>query len=204
MHGQLGVPAARVHRQDLLPGRRPASCPPARRGRSGACAACATRSARPTTSPACGPPSSLSPEHITRSAPSARASAHRRLVGRHARARAGAGPSPRRKTNGTPCCAAERGEVLGGRRGGEPDHPVVGGVHLEDGARRARSWRRGSRPMRVRFVVPTSTSFAPDARMMSGIRNSPPISISSPRETRTCLPLRQRRQGTGARRRHSC
>ena len=32
-------------------------------------------STRPTTIPACGPPSSLSPEHVTRSAPSARASA---------------------------------------------------------------------------------------------------------------------------------
>ena len=43
--------------------------------------------------------------------------------------------------------------------------------------------------MRVRFVVPTSTSFAPDAAMMSGMRNSPPISISSPRDTSTCFPL---------------
>jgi hypothetical protein len=39
------------------------------------------------------------------------------------------------------------------------------------------------------LVVPTSTSFAPEAARMSGIRNSPPISISSPRETRTCFPL---------------
>ena len=36
---------------------------------------------------------------------------------------------------------------------------------------------------RVRFVVPTSISFAPARRMISGIRTPPPISTSSPRET---------------------
>ena len=36
-------------------------------------------------------------------------------------------------------------------------------------------------------MVPTSTSFAPARFMMSGIRNAPPISISSPRETGTSL-----------------
>ena len=40
----------------------------------------AIRSARPTMQPACGPPSSLSPQNVTRSAPSASASVHRRLV----------------------------------------------------------------------------------------------------------------------------
>ena len=38
---------------------------------------------------------------------------------------------------------------------------------------------------RVRFVVPTSTSFAPARRTISGIRTPPPISTSSPRETAT-------------------
>ena len=47
----------------------------------------ATRSARPTTSPACGPPSSLSPLNVTRSAPSASRSARRRLVGEAERRR---------------------------------------------------------------------------------------------------------------------
>ena len=36
-------------------------------------------------------------------------------------------------------------------------------------------------------MVPTSTSFAPARFMMSGMRNAPPISISSPRETGTSL-----------------
>ena len=39
--------------------------------------------------------------------------------------------------------------------------------------------------MRVRLVVPTSRSMAPDRAMMSGMRNPSPISISSPRETTT-------------------
>ena len=39
------------------------------------------RSARPTISPACGPPTSLSPLNVTRSAPAASRSAGRRLVG---------------------------------------------------------------------------------------------------------------------------
>ena len=37
----------------------------------------------------------------------------------------------------------------------------------------------------VRLVVPTSTSFAPARAITSGMRNAPPISTSSPRETNT-------------------
>ena len=36
---------------------------------------------------------------------------------------------------------------------------------------------------RVRLVVPTSTSRAPDCSITSGTRNPPPISTNSPRET---------------------
>ena len=39
--------------------------------------------------------------------------------------------------------------------------------------------------MWVRLVVPTSTKRQPERDIMSGIRNEPPISISSPRETGT-------------------
>ena len=42
--------------------------------------------------------------------------------------------------------------------------------------------------MRVRFVVPTSTSRAPDAARISGMRNDPPISTSWPREITTSRP----------------
>ncbi len=37
----------------------------------------------------------------------------------------------------------------------------------------------------VRFVVPTSTNCAPALRITSGMRNAPPISTSSPRDTMT-------------------
>ena len=40
----------------------------------------------------------------------------------------------------------------------------------------------------MRFVVPTSTRRAPLASRMSGIRNEPPISTSSPRDSRTSRP----------------
>ena len=53
---------------------------------------------------------------------------------------------------------------------------------------------------RVRFVVPTSISFAPARRMMSGIRTPPPISTSSPRET-TTPPRPGQPDGEGQRRR---
>ena len=47
-------------------------CPPGRRARMSGCAAhCATRSARPAITPHCGPPRSLSPLNVMRSAPSA-------------------------------------------------------------------------------------------------------------------------------------
>ncbi len=49
------------------------------------------------TMPACGPPSSLSPEHMTRSAPVVERVGDRRFVGRHAAPRAAAGPSRRRR-----------------------------------------------------------------------------------------------------------
>jgi hypothetical protein len=40
----------------------------------------------------------------------------------------------------------------------------------------------------VRFVVPTSTNSPPLRAMISGMRNDPPISTSSPRETITSQP----------------
>ena len=55
--------------------RRGSPCRAASRGPAGRAAASPTRSARPTTNPACGPPTSLSPLNVTRSAPAARRSA---------------------------------------------------------------------------------------------------------------------------------
>ena len=53
---------------------------------------------------------------------------------------------------------------------------------------------------RVRLVVPTSRSAAPDCRITSGTRNPPPISTSSPREITTSRPgasARQDQHGRG-------
>ena len=54
--------------------------------------------------------------------------------------------------------------------------------------------------VRVRLVVPTSISFAPARRMISGIRTPPPISTSSPRDTIDASapdePDRQRERGS--------
>ena len=124
----------------------------------------AISSLRPTMKPACGPPSSLSPEKVTRSAPSATASA---TVGSCARSeareideRAGAEIVHQRHA----VLARERGELARRHLRREALDAVVRGVHLEDqpglGADRARH-----SPSRcVRLVVPTSTSFAPAPR----------------------------------------
>src|SRR6266852_1172618 len=74
-----------------------------------------------------------------------------------------------------------------GHVGGESGDLEIRAVHLEQQStvRRQRSvvivgW--------VRLVVPTSTTRAPERAMMSGIRNDPPISTSSPRETTASPP----------------
>ena len=94
--------------------RRPASCRRGRRARSGAGGAWRRASARPTTIPACGPPSSLSPENSTRSAPSASASA---TVGSSGGIPwpCASSPEPTSYRNGTPRLSRERGEVLRAR-----------------------------------------------------------------------------------------
>ena len=70
---------------------------------SGFRASRAIKSARPTTSPACGPPSNLSPLKVTRSAPCARASAAVGSCGKPQRARSTSDPLPRSSTKGKPC-----------------------------------------------------------------------------------------------------
>ena len=66
--------------------------------------------------PACGPPSSLSPLKVTRSAPARDALARRsaRAAGRSG-ARSTSAPLPRSSTTGTPCARAERGELAPAR-----------------------------------------------------------------------------------------
>ena len=108
----------------------------------------------------------------------------RRLVGEVARAR----PSRDRR-------AAARRALAQRRRA-----PPAVGRSVKPTTRKFDWWTRRSsavvgpdrsarsRRTRVRFVVPTSTSVAPERASTSGIRKPSPISISSPRETSTSRP----------------
>ena len=127
--------------------RAPSSCsaastrPPGRRARaSGWRAQAATRSARPAMIPAWGPPSSLSPENVTRSAPASRRLAHGGLVpqpGRRAVGQPRAGGVEQARARGPP--PPVRPEAGQGRHVdglGEAGDAVVGLVDLEQQARR--------------------------------------------------------------------
>ena len=113
--------------------------------RSGLAASRATSARRPTTMPACGPPRSLSPLNVTRSAPSAirsRTTGSRREAER-ARGRSSA-PLPRSSTTGTPASrpiATSSGERDARR---EADDPVVAGVDLHEERRPGADRARGS------------------------------------------------------------
>ena len=94
-------------------------------------------------------------------------------------------PEPRSSTTIAPCACAVVASAAGS------------GASVNPSCRKFDGWtRRTSRALpaastssksatRVRFVVPTSTSFAPARRTISGMRTPPPISTSSPRLTAT-------------------
>ena len=106
---------------------------------SGCVRAASTAALVPTAMPACGPPSSLSPENVTRSAPVATVSATVGSSGRpHARwvARSTSAPEPRSIIVGDAARATDRDELLGGDLGGEPDDREVRAVDLEQEAGR--------------------------------------------------------------------
>ena len=85
-----------------------------------------TRSARPATMPACGPPSSLSPEKQTRSAPAASAAA-----GVGSPSTSTSAPEPRSSTSGSVVAARDRGELLEPWLLGEADDAEVRLVHAQ-------------------------------------------------------------------------
>ena len=108
---------------------RSARCSGWRRSRS-------TRSARPTTIPACGPPSSLSPLKQTRSAPAASDVARGRLVGDlDERARAEVVEERHLEP------PRDGGELLEAGLLGEADDAEVRLVHAQERARCARGRR---------------------------------------------------------------
>ena len=155
---------------------RSARCSGWRRSRS-------TSSARPTTIPACGPPSSLSPEKQTRSAPAARLAA---AVGSSPSVEQRSPSRGRRRAGARLAARAPRARASDGC--GEPDDPEVRLVDAQQRRRLGPDRVARSRPTLVRFVVPTSTMRAPERARTSGMRKPSPISTSSPRETTTSRP----------------
>ena len=85
---------------------------------------------RPSSRPACGPPRSLSPEAVTRSAPSRRARAASGSSGRRGCGVEQPGADVDHERDPSPR-VLEAGELAGRHRGGEAGDGEVGGVHLE-------------------------------------------------------------------------
>ena len=136
---------------------------------------------RPRMRPACGPPRSLSPLHVTTSAPSAIASA---IVGSDAACMPVINPLPRSATTNRP---RSRARDDSSAMEAWPVNPTARKLLwcTLSRTRVADQSRRGNRTSRVLLVAPTSTRRAPPCRMTSGMRKPPPISTSSPRDTIT-------------------
>ena len=170
--------------------------------RSARCSGCrrirSIRSARPARIPACGPPSSLSPEKQTMSAPAARLAAGvgSSPIGESA-------PEPRSSTSGSPARVRKLGELGERRLLGEPDDAEVRLVHAQDqrpspGRARARSRRRacGSSCRPRRAARPSGP-----ARRGSGSRRR---SRSARRARRAPRALRRAPRGRASRPRRCC
>ena len=159
---------------------------PHRRAPAGRAGSGRSGRARPTISPACGPPTSLSPLNVTRSAPAASRSdgigswASPNALGRSSAPRPEVVDDDRAVLVGEP---RELGRV------GRLDEPGLREVRRVDAQHDRRPARRRAAPRsRPRASGSSSrprSSRAPARRMISGMRTPPPISTSSPRETTT-------------------
>ena len=124
------APARRGRARASPRARRASACPRAARAAADAGAAARRGPRGPTTMPACGPPSSLSPEKVTRSAPAARVSladgsspVTKCLTST---------PEPRSSTSGSSWRCATRRELRERRQLGEADDAEVRLVHAQD------------------------------------------------------------------------
>ena len=136
------APRVRPRRARSAPASRrapPASaCRVGSRASADAAAACRSRSARPTMMPACGPPSSLSPEKPPASCP------RPRWPGPSARGPARSAPypasepEPRSSTTGRPCARADLDQLLERRLVDEADLQEIRGVHAQQQRGRGR------------------------------------------------------------------
>ena len=112
--------------------------------------------------------------------------------GRPKRDRSISVPEPRSSTSGTPRARARIARSRVDTSAREAFDAIVRRVHLEQ---RVRSWRRArprSRAGAYGWSCRPRRASRPARLMISGIRNAPPISISSPRETISSTTLRER------------
>ena len=116
------------------PAPRVSSCPRAAPASVDSCASALPDPRRPTMMPACGPPSSLSPLKVTRSAPAAMHSLGIGSFGRPNRVRSTSDPLPRSTASGNAVTVRERGQLALRHRGGEALDRVIARVDLHDDA----------------------------------------------------------------------
>ena len=124
---------------------------------------------------------------------SARRDKQRELVGRARRSRRRRSPAPASAQSASISTSSVKPSDAEVRRVDAQDRP---GVLARAPARSRRS--------RVRFVVPTSTSRAPDCATTSGMRKPPPISMSSPARDDDLAPAGERRERRAAPRPRCC
>src|SRR3990172_4435106 len=147
----------------------------------------ATRSSFPRMIPACGPPRSLSPLAVTIPGPAERACRSDSAPGIPCGERSINAPEPWSSMTGIPARSPRRARSAVRTSSVKPCMEKLDRRTL----RRSAVW-----PVtvfsysdgRVRFFVPTPPRRPPLPAMMSGIRNDPPISTSSPRLTITSRP----------------
>ena len=186
--GSRGRPARPGTGRASRRARRASSCRAGSPGRAGRVRSRATRSARPTMSPACGPPTSLSPLNVTRSAPAASRS---RGVGSWARPKplvSRRAPLPRSSTTSAPWRWASSASAGGSGASTKPSwRKFEGWTRSTSRAIRRRGPARSRRPASGSSSRPRRVA-RPARRTISGIRTPPPISTSSPRDTTTRPP----------------
>ena len=105
----------------------------------------AIKSFRPTTKPACGPPNNLSPENVTRSAPSATASAAVGSLNKTVRGEIDERSRPEIVDERHPSLARDRSERARGDLGGKTLDAVIRSVDLKD--------KSGFRPDSSRIIL---------------------------------------------------
>ena len=139
--------------------------------------------------PACGPPSSLSPENVTSVMPSDKASRTVRSCGNPYVSRSTSAPLPRSSTTGTPARRPRRDEFVAANVRGEALDPVVRRMGAQQQRRVAARVRLRSHARRRDWWCRLRAAPRRCVASTSGRRKPPPISTSWPRATTTSRPF---------------